>query len=178
MAVYYEDVDYLFTEGSICSQLALAQPGEDVSGGYAAVLLDHLLPLLPEHCDGLVGQPGHLLRGGLDRVGPDQVSMPGDDGLCLVYLRAGVVDYAPRTGVCRPPASGRRPAWRRTGPSAPGLWPRSPARGGCLLRLPGRRIWLRPLPGGPWRYALGGSPAGVGRRAAAPRWRPGPPGGV
>ena len=25
-----------------------------------------------------------------------------------------------------PPASGHRPAWRRTGPSAPGPWPRAP----------------------------------------------------
>ena len=38
MAVYHQDVEHLFTEGSICSQLALAQPGEDVSGGYAAIL--------------------------------------------------------------------------------------------------------------------------------------------
>ena len=38
MAVYHQDVEHLFREGSICSQLALAQPGEDVSGGYAAIL--------------------------------------------------------------------------------------------------------------------------------------------
>ena len=73
MPVHHQDVEHLFPERRVCSELALAQPGDDVSGGYADVLLDHLLPLLPEHGDGLVGQPGHLLRGGLDRVGPDQV---------------------------------------------------------------------------------------------------------
>ena len=46
MAVHHQDVEHLFPERRVCSQLTLAQPGNDVSGGYAAVLLDHLLPLL------------------------------------------------------------------------------------------------------------------------------------
>ena len=48
MAVHHQDVEYLFPERRVCSQLTLAQPGNDVSGGYAAVLLDHLLPFFTE----------------------------------------------------------------------------------------------------------------------------------
>ena len=40
MAVHHQDVEHLFPERRVCSQLTLAQPGNDVSGGYAAVLLD------------------------------------------------------------------------------------------------------------------------------------------
>ena len=36
MAVHHQDVEYLFPERRVCSQLTLAQPGNDVSGGYAA----------------------------------------------------------------------------------------------------------------------------------------------
>ena len=45
MAVYHQDIEHLFPERGVCSELALAQPGDDVSGGYAAVFLDHLLSL-------------------------------------------------------------------------------------------------------------------------------------
>ena len=126
MAVYHQDVEHLFPERGVCSQLTLAQPGDDVSGGYAAVLLDHFLPLFPEHGDGLVGQPRHLLRGGLDRVGSDQVSVPGDDGLCLVDLWAGVVDMLPGLGYAffQRPDVGQRGGvpgrlLRGSGPEAP-----------------------------------------------------------
>ena len=39
MAVYHQDVEHLFPERGVCSEFALAEPGDDVSGGYAAVLL-------------------------------------------------------------------------------------------------------------------------------------------
>ena len=32
MAVYHQDVEHLFPERRVCSQLTLAQPGDDVSG--------------------------------------------------------------------------------------------------------------------------------------------------
>ena len=69
----------------VASVLSSAFPirGDDSPGWYGAVFLLDLLPFFTEHRDGLVGQPGDLLRGGLDRVGPDQLSVPGDDGLCL-----------------------------------------------------------------------------------------------
>ena len=98
MAVGDEQVQDLFPLRCVRPELGLPHPGNDSPGGYAAVLLDHLLPLLTEHRDGLVGQPGDLLRGGLNRVGPDQVSVPGDDGLGLVDLGAGVVDILPGLG--------------------------------------------------------------------------------
>ena len=98
MPVGNQQVYDLFPLRCVRPELGLPHPGDDSPGWYGAVFLLYLLPFFTEHHDGLVGQPGDLLRGSLDRVGPDQLTVPGDDGLCLVDLGAGVVDMLPGVG--------------------------------------------------------------------------------
>ena len=104
MAVYHQDVEHLFPERGVCSQLALSQPGDNISGRHVAVFLGHLLAFLPEHRDGLVGQAGGLLRGGLNRVGPDQLYVQPDFPVIVdPDLRSGSRPY-------RPPQRPKEPA--------------------------------------------------------------------
>ena len=61
MAVGDQQVQNLFPLRCVRSELGLAHSGDYGAGWYGSVLLLHLCPLLPEHGEGVVGQPGNLL---------------------------------------------------------------------------------------------------------------------
>ena len=84
MAVYHQDVEHLFPERGVCSQLTLAQPGDDVSGGYAAVLLDHLLPRCPSVTQA-AGEGEHHIGQGLHALAVGESGMNDRSTLLLEH---------------------------------------------------------------------------------------------
>ena len=78
-----QQVNDVVPHPGIRPEFGLSHPGDHVSGCDGSIALLDLGPLLLEHRDGFVGQPGDFLGGTLHGVGLDQFPVPGDYALVI-----------------------------------------------------------------------------------------------